>query len=46
MAYIFKYSVRTGTPAAALADQIPDEVKEARNQTLLEILRKNSLRRE
>ena len=45
MAYIFKYSVRTGTPAAALADQVPDEVKERRNQLLLDILQQNSLRR-
>ncbi len=45
MAYIFKYSVRSGTPAAALEDQIPDDVKENRNQVLLEILRQNSLRR-
>ena len=45
MAYIFKYSIRTGTPAASLADQVPDEVKEARNQTLLKILAANSDRR-
>jgi tRNA-2-methylthio-N6-dimethylallyladenosine synthase len=45
MAYIFKYSVRTGTPAAAMSDQVPDEVKEHRNQVLLEILRQNSVRR-
>ncbi|MSU48172.1 MAG: tRNA (N6-isopentenyl adenosine(37)-C2)-methylthiotransferase MiaB [Opitutus sp.] len=45
MAYVFKYSIRTGTPAATLADQVPDEVKEARNQILLDILQKNSLRR-
>jgi tRNA-2-methylthio-N6-dimethylallyladenosine synthase len=45
MAYIFKYSVRSGTPAAEMGDQVPDEVKEARNQELLEILRQNSLRR-
>ncbi|MBL9207083.1 MAG: tRNA (N6-isopentenyl adenosine(37)-C2)-methylthiotransferase MiaB [Opitutaceae bacterium] len=45
MAYVFKYSVRTGTPAAELPDQVPDEVKEERNQALLEILRLNSLRR-
>ena len=37
MAFIFKYSIRTGTPAAVLADQIPDEVKEARNAELLAI---------
>ncbi|AWI08924.1 tRNA (N6-isopentenyl adenosine(37)-C2)-methylthiotransferase MiaB [Ereboglobus luteus] len=45
MAYVFKYSIRTGTPAAALADQVPDEVKEHRNQILLDILHRNSLRR-
>ena len=45
MAYIFKYSVRTGTPAATMSDQVPDEVKEARNATLLDVLRRNSERR-
>src|SRR3954467_12511289 len=45
MAYVFKYSIRTGTPAAEMGDQIPDEVKEQRNHELLEILQKNSLRR-
>lgn len=45
MAYIFKYSIRSGTVAADLADQVPDEEKERRNQVLLEILRKNSERR-
>jgi len=45
MAYIFKYSIRTGTPAADLGDQIPDEVKEARNQELLGLLEANSNRR-
>ncbi len=45
MAYVFKYSIRSGTPAAVLGDQIPEEVKEHRNQVLLEILRENSLRR-
>jgi tRNA-2-methylthio-N6-dimethylallyladenosine synthase len=45
MAYIFKYSIRTGTPAADLGDQVPDEVKEQRNQILLDILQQNSLRR-
>lgn len=45
MAYVFKYSIRSGTPAAELGDQIPDEVKEQRNQALLEILQKNSVRR-
>ncbi len=45
MAYIFKYSIRTGTPAATLADQVPAAVKEARNQILLKILAANSDRR-
>jgi tRNA-2-methylthio-N6-dimethylallyladenosine synthase len=45
MAYIFKYSVRSGTPAASLADQVPEEVKERRNQELLTILQDNSTRR-
>ena len=45
MAYIFKYSIRTGTPAADMGDQIPDEVKEARNQELLGLLAANSDRR-
>ena len=45
MAYIFKYSIRTGTPAAELGDQIPDEVKERRNQELLDVLKRNSERR-
>jgi tRNA-2-methylthio-N6-dimethylallyladenosine synthase len=45
MAYIFKYSVRTGTPAADLPGQVPDEAKEERNQILLRLLEKNSRRR-
>ncbi len=45
MAYIFKYSIRTGTPAATLPGQVPEEVKEARNQILLGLLEQNSLRR-
>jgi tRNA-2-methylthio-N6-dimethylallyladenosine synthase len=45
MAFIFKYSIRTGTPAADLADQVPDEVKEERNAALLRILQANSNRR-
>jgi tRNA-2-methylthio-N6-dimethylallyladenosine synthase len=45
MAYVFKYSIRSGTPAADMGDQIPDEVKEARNQTLLDLLAANSNRR-
>jgi tRNA-2-methylthio-N6-dimethylallyladenosine synthase len=45
MAYVFKYSIRSGTPAADLGDQIPDAVKEERNRILLEVLQRNSLRR-
>ncbi|HYP15782.1 MAG TPA: tRNA (N6-isopentenyl adenosine(37)-C2)-methylthiotransferase MiaB [Opitutus sp.] len=45
MAYVFKYSIRTGTPAAELGDQIPDDVKEHRNAVLLDVLRRNSERR-
>lgn len=45
MAYVFKYSIRTGTPAAELGDQVPEETKERRNQELLAILQRNSLRR-
>ncbi len=45
MAFIFKYSIRTGTVAANLSDQTPREVKEARNQELLRLLEKHSLAR-
>jgi len=45
MAYIFKYSVRTGTPAAEMPGQVPEEVKEERNQVLLRLLEQNSRRR-
>ena len=45
MAYVFKYSVRTGTPAAGMAGQVPAEMKEERNRVLLDLLRENSLRR-
>jgi len=45
MAYIFKYSVRSGTAAAAMSGQVPEEVKEERNQILLRLLEQNSRRR-
>jgi len=45
MAYIFKYSVRSGTPAATMEGQVPEETKEARNEILLRVLRRNSERR-
>jgi tRNA-2-methylthio-N6-dimethylallyladenosine synthase len=44
MAYVFKYSIRTGTPAAAMA-QVPAAVKEERNRELLALLQQNSIRR-
>jgi len=37
-AYIFKYSPRRDTPAAAMPDQIPQRVREERNHHLLETI--------
>jgi len=37
-AYIFKYSPRRDTPAAAMPDQLPQEIKEERNQRLLNVI--------
>jgi tRNA-2-methylthio-N6-dimethylallyladenosine synthase len=45
MAYVFKYSIRSGTPAATMPGQISDEEKERRNRTLLALLEAQSLRR-
>ena len=45
MAYLFKYSVRPGTTAEPLGDSVPTEVKEERNQVLLDVLGKRSLER-
>ncbi len=45
MAFVFKYSPRSGTVAADMADNVPTEVKEKRNQELLTILGEQSLRR-
>ncbi len=44
-AYIFKYSPRRDTPAAEMPDQLPEAVKEERNQTLLQILNEGLLRK-
>ncbi|MCP4364149.1 MAG: MiaB/RimO family radical SAM methylthiotransferase, partial [Planctomycetes bacterium] len=41
--FIFKYSPRPGTPAAALADDVPLEVKKQRNQKLLKLQSEISL---
>ncbi len=43
MSYIFKYSIRTGTYAENMADQVPKAEKERRNHVLLDILQKRSL---
>ena len=45
MAYIFKYSVRPDTSAEPMGDPISKELKESRNQTLLNILSASSLAR-
>jgi tRNA-2-methylthio-N6-dimethylallyladenosine synthase len=45
MAYIFRYSPRTGTPAADRTDQVPDAVAAERQQILLRRLAETSLRR-
>ena len=45
MAYIFKYSPRSGTPAATMGGDLPEEVKEERNQRLLKILQETSWKR-
>ena len=45
MAFIFKYSPRSGTPAAEMDDDVPKTVKEDRNQILLKKLGEQSSRR-
>ncbi len=37
-AFIFRYSKRRDTPAAEMPDQLPEEVKESRNQDLLRVI--------
>ena len=37
-AFVFRYSGRRGTPAAALPGQLPERVKEERNQALLALV--------
>lgn len=41
--YVFKYSPRPGTVAAALADDVPEADKQRRNQVLLELQAEHSL---
>jgi tRNA-2-methylthio-N6-dimethylallyladenosine synthase len=43
-AFVFKYSQRRDTPAAALGDQLPETVKEERNQDLLSVVNDSARR--
>lgn len=43
-AYTFIYSKRSGTPAAAMADQVPEDVKKDRLNRLMALQNKHSLR--
>ena len=45
MAYTFMYSPRTGTPAATMKDQIPQEVKSSRLQRLMDVQNVYSLKK-
>ncbi len=42
--HVFKYSPRTGTPAAAFKEQVPAKVKESRSQRLLALTSELKLR--
>jgi tRNA-2-methylthio-N6-dimethylallyladenosine synthase len=44
-AYIFKYSQRRDTPAAAMPGQVPQKVREERNRRLLEVINEIAGRR-
>jgi len=44
-AFVFRYSRRPGTPAAAMPDQVPDAVKASRNTVLLEVATRVAARR-
>lgn len=44
-AFTFLYSPREGTPAARYTDQIPEDVKHARFDRLVEVINDNSLRK-
>ena len=44
-AYIFKYSQRRDTPAAAMPDQVPQKIREERNQRLLEVINEIAARK-
>jgi tRNA-2-methylthio-N6-dimethylallyladenosine synthase len=40
-AFVFRYSPRQNTPAATMEEQLPEEVKEARNKDLLELVNRH-----
>ncbi|APJ05060.1 tRNA (N6-isopentenyl adenosine(37)-C2)-methylthiotransferase MiaB [Silvanigrella aquatica] len=42
--FAFKYSIRKGTPATRFKDQVPEDIKDRRLQTLLEFQRKETER--
>ncbi len=44
-AYIFKYSQRRDTPAAEMPDQVPQKIREERNQRLLEVINEIAARK-
>jgi len=44
-AFVFRYSQRRDTPAADLGDQLPESVKESRNQDVLRIVERTATRR-
>lgn len=41
-AFVFRYSQRKDTPAATMPDQIPEDVKEARNHDLLSVVNRHA----
>jgi len=43
-AFVFRYSQRKETPAASMDDQLPEPVKEARNQDLLAVIDRHARR--
>jgi tRNA-2-methylthio-N6-dimethylallyladenosine synthase len=40
-AFVFRYSQRQNTPAAGMAEQLPEPVKEARNKDLLDVVNRH-----
>lgn len=45
MGFIFKYSPRQGTEATLMEGQVPQQIKDERNQILLSILEKHSIKK-